>query len=98
MRYAADYSETLEVFFYMDRWNKRPSLRFSVVCEMATFFREQSIDLNTYLDMMQLYAVPQIEHLQPHIILQQDGGPPHWGLQVRVCLAMCSEHQLMDLT
>jgi hypothetical protein len=25
------------------------------------------------LDMMQLYTVPQIEHLQPHIILQQDG-------------------------
>jgi hypothetical protein len=23
-------------FFGADRWNKRPSLRFSVVCEMAT--------------------------------------------------------------
>jgi hypothetical protein len=32
MRFAADYSETLEVFFYTDRWNKRPSLRFSVSC------------------------------------------------------------------
>jgi hypothetical protein len=36
MRFAADYSETLEVFFDADRWNKRPSLRFSVVCEIAT--------------------------------------------------------------
>jgi hypothetical protein len=36
MRFAADYSEALEVFVYADRWNKRPSLRFSVVCEMAT--------------------------------------------------------------
>jgi hypothetical protein len=31
MRFAADYSETLEVFFCdADRWNKRPSLRSSV--------------------------------------------------------------------
>jgi hypothetical protein len=37
MRFAADYSETLEGFFHADRWNKRSSLRFSVsVCEMAT--------------------------------------------------------------
>jgi hypothetical protein len=44
------------------------------------------MNVNTKLDMMQLYAVPQIECLQPHIILQQDGAPPHWGLQVRACL------------
>jgi hypothetical protein len=36
------------------------------------FFQEQTINMNTYLDMLQLYAVAQIEHLQPHIILQQD--------------------------
>jgi hypothetical protein len=50
------------------------------------FFQEQTINMNTYLDMLELYAVPQIEHLQPHIILQQDGAPPHWGLQVRAYL------------
>jgi hypothetical protein len=83
MRFAADYSETLQVFFYAGRSNKQLSLRFSVVCEMATFFK---INMNTYLDMLQLYAVPQIGHLQPHIILQQDGAPPHWGLQIRACL------------
>ncbi|KDR15116.1 hypothetical protein L798_10999 [Zootermopsis nevadensis] len=43
-------------------------------------------NMNTYLDMLELYAVPQIKHLQPHIILQQDGAPPHWGLQVRAYL------------
>jgi hypothetical protein len=32
MRFAADYSETLEVFFTANGWNKRPSLRFSVSC------------------------------------------------------------------
>jgi hypothetical protein len=35
---------------------------------------------------LQHRSVPQIEHLQPHIILQQDGAPPHCGLQVRECL------------
>jgi hypothetical protein len=80
MQFAADYSEALEVFFDVDRWNRQPSLRFSVVCEVATF-QEQTINVNTYLDMMQLYAVPQ-----PHIILQEDGASSHWGLQVRVCL------------
>jgi hypothetical protein len=71
MRFAADYSETLKVFFDMERWNLYVSQ--SVVCEMATFFQEQMINVNTYLDMMQLYAIPQIEHLQPYTILQQDG-------------------------
>jgi hypothetical protein len=55
------------------------------VCEMVTFFQEQTINMNTYLDVLQMYAVPQIVHLQPYI-LQQDGAPPHWGLQVRACL------------
>jgi hypothetical protein len=33
MRFAADYSETLKVFFSdADIWNKRPSLCFSVSC------------------------------------------------------------------
>jgi hypothetical protein len=36
--------------------------------------------------MMQLCAVPQIEHLQPHTILEHDGAPSHWGLQVSACL------------
>ena len=26
------------------------------------------------------FAFPQIEHLQPDIIFQQDGAPPHWAL------------------
>jgi hypothetical protein len=73
-------------FFDVDRWNRWPSLRFSVSCLWnGDFFQEQTINGNTYLDMMQLHAVPQIEHLQPHI-LQPDSAPPHWGLQVRACL------------
>jgi hypothetical protein len=50
------------------------------------FFHEQKINMNTYLDMLLLHAVPKIEHLQPHINLLQDRAPPHWGLQVRAFL------------
>jgi hypothetical protein len=32
MQFAADQSQTLEVFYTINRWHKRPSLRFSVSC------------------------------------------------------------------
>jgi hypothetical protein len=31
----------------------------------------------TYLDMLQLYLLPQLEDHQPNMIFQQDGAPPH---------------------
>jgi hypothetical protein len=50
MRYAADYSETVEGFFDADRWNKRLSLRFSVSCLWnGNFFQEQTFYMNTCL-------------------------------------------------
>ena len=30
---------------------------------------------------------PQLEQYQPQVIFQQDGAPPHWGLQVRQFLS-----------
>ncbi|CAL1260856.1 unnamed protein product [Larinioides sclopetarius] len=33
--------------------------------------------------MIELFAIPQICHLQPHIYRQQDGSPPHWSQIVR---------------
>ncbi|PNF27356.1 hypothetical protein B7P43_G02428, partial [Cryptotermes secundus] len=42
-------------------------------------FQEQTINMNTYLDMPQLCEVSQIEHLQPHMVPEQDGAPPHWA-------------------
>jgi hypothetical protein len=36
MRFAADYSETLEVVFAANRWHKRPSLRF---CQLFVKWR-----------------------------------------------------------
>ncbi|GFW61420.1 uncharacterized protein TNCV_346681 [Trichonephila clavipes] len=32
--------------------------------------------------MLEIYAFPQLEDLQPNVLSQQDGAPPHWGLTV----------------
>lgn len=47
------------------------------------FFIENTVTGNSYLDMLVNFAVPQVEHLQPTIIFQQDGAPPHWSRNVR---------------
>ncbi|KAJ4442648.1 hypothetical protein ANN_04237 [Periplaneta americana] len=44
---------------------------------------ENPITANTYLDMLQLYAVPQ---LPDGAIFQQDGAPPHFANMVRTFL------------
>ena len=33
--------------------------------------------------MLENFAVPQIAHMQPRIIFQQDGAPPHWDRNVQ---------------
>jgi hypothetical protein len=47
------------------------------------FFAESTVTKETYLDMLQQFVVPQVEDLQPTVIVQQDGAPPHWGRIVR---------------
>jgi hypothetical protein len=39
-------------------------------------------DSGAYLDMLQQFAMPQMEDLQPTVIFQQDGALPHWGRTV----------------
>jgi hypothetical protein len=39
------------------------------------FFLEKTVTGHLYLDMLELYALPQ---LPPQTILQQDGAPPHF--------------------
>ena len=46
-------------------------------------YKMTSISANVYLDLLTEYVVPQLNDLQPTIIFQQDGAPPHWGLHVR---------------
>ncbi|GBO26451.1 hypothetical protein AVEN_112153-1 [Araneus ventricosus] len=38
------------------------------------FFAETSVTANIYLRMLQSYAIPQKQHLQPTDIFQQDTG------------------------
>ncbi|GBM93585.1 hypothetical protein AVEN_150850-1 [Araneus ventricosus] len=36
------------------------------------FFAETSVTANIYLDMLQIYTVPQMQHLKPSVVFQQD--------------------------
>jgi hypothetical protein len=53
---------------------------------MIGFFQEKTMNSTNYLDMLQIFAVPQMVHLQPNVFLQQNGATPHWGLTVRESL------------
>ncbi|GBM12225.1 hypothetical protein AVEN_21028-1 [Araneus ventricosus] len=44
------------------------------------FFAKPTVTSNIYLDMLQLYAVPQFPE---GVIFHQDGAPPHYGNIVR---------------
>ena len=50
------------------------------------FFAEDTVTSTIYMNMLEGFAFPQIEDLQPDIILQQDGDPPHWAFVVRTIL------------
>ncbi|GBM39932.1 hypothetical protein AVEN_250250-1 [Araneus ventricosus] len=45
-------------------------------------FAESTVTKEVYLDMLQLFAIPQISHV-PNIFWQQYGTQPHWGKIVR---------------
>ena len=45
------------------------------------FFAESTVIKEVYLDMLQLFAVPQISHT-PNIFWQQDGAIQDWGKTV----------------
>jgi hypothetical protein len=46
------------------------------------FFNEPSITANVHLDRLTEQVAPQLDDLQPTIIVQQDGALPQWGLHV----------------
>lgn len=50
------------------------------------FFAENTITGISYCDMIQEYLLPQVEEMQPAILFQQDGAPPHWSNDVRQLL------------
>ena len=47
------------------------------------FFRERTVTGPVYLDMLEQFVYPQVVALQPNVIFQQDGAPPHWSMDVR---------------
>jgi hypothetical protein len=68
---VADYSETLEVYLTpTDGISDYLYISQSAVCEMVTVQERARCVGWLFRDMLQLYAVTQIEHLQPHISLQ----------------------------
>jgi len=41
------------------------------------------VSIKSFPDYKQLFVAPQLEEFQPWIVFQQDGAPPHLGLDVR---------------
>lgn len=46
------------------------------------FFHEKTLNVIIYLDMLEIWLLPQLEE-SGDFILQQDGAPSHWHLAVR---------------
>lgn len=40
------------------------------------------MSLNISLDVLEQFLSPQLQELQPNILLQQGGSPPTWGFIV----------------
>jgi hypothetical protein len=52
------------------------------------FFAEQIMTAMTYLDMLQVYLLSQLEDHQPDVMFQQEGAPPLWARIVQEFLGM----------
>lgn len=49
-----------------------------------SFFQllEKTITVDTSLDDLKEYILPQLEVSHPNVIIQQDGGQSHWGINI----------------
>nr|GBN04803.1 hypothetical protein AVEN_49300-1 [Araneus ventricosus] len=47
---------------------------------------ERSVTSNVYLDMLEVWLMPQLDSDSTDYIFQQDGAPPHWSTEVRTFL------------
>jgi hypothetical protein len=50
------------------------------------FFAEVTVISSIYLNMLENFVYPQLQDLQPAVLFQQDGAPPHWRFVVRASL------------
>jgi hypothetical protein len=69
---------------------ERDSLKVNIWCALKHdgvvgpfFFAEQTVTSHSYLDMLQLYEVPQLEQQGAEVIFQHNGAPPHYSVTVR---------------
>lgn len=51
---------------------------------IGLFSRKRLLPHGLNLDMLEIYALPQLQELQPSVIFHLDDAPPHWGLIIRV--------------
>ena len=56
----------------------------SCSAESLTFFLhgKKTVIGGIYFDMLELFAMPQLQDLQPNIWFQQNGAPPRWSTDV----------------
>ncbi|GBN23589.1 hypothetical protein AVEN_50873-1 [Araneus ventricosus] len=43
----------------------------------------ETVNGNTFLDMLQIWLFPQLQEDSNNFVFQKDGAPPHWKLEVR---------------
>jgi len=71
--------------------HESPSPKINVFCAKSTrkfygpfFFLEENVTGTSYLEMLQTWLFPRLQKDEPEdFIMQQDGGPPHFRLDVR---------------
>jgi hypothetical protein len=69
--------------------HQRDSPTVNVFCAISSqkvhgpfFFAEETVTGMTYLDMLQLWLIPQLQNI-PTFIFKQDGSPTHFHYEVR---------------
>ena len=72
----------------------RDSPKVNVFCVISSckvyrpfFFAESTVSGINYLDMLQLWLMPQLQEDSEDFIFQQDGAPPHFHFDVRAHLS-----------
>ncbi|KAJ4449634.1 hypothetical protein ANN_01038 [Periplaneta americana] len=75
--------ENPRVVMEYERDSPKVNVRCALTCDPVIgpfFFVESTVTGTTYLDMLENYAVPQI---QDEFFFRQDGAPPHYANQIR---------------
>ena len=78
-------SEYPHVIRELQRDSPKMNVWYRIMCNRVIgpfFFHEATNNADVYFDLLTEYVAPQLIDVQPAIIFQQDGVPPHWGLHV----------------